>query len=143
MARITCSPAGCEPGIAPPIGLERVAIAMERIAVELDGEALVPPVEVELVAVQGDVDLRRRDARAPDEPQEPLLGLGPGERWLAGGVQQLTQLRRAGSGRVTGKQGKQLVSGREVAPLGLRHGLLVAPAPKRMQRDQATFGRAS
>jgi hypothetical protein len=53
---------------------------VEPEAVDLDDDPLASPQEVDLVAADADVRLRRRQLRRPDQREESFLRLGPGQR---------------------------------------------------------------
>src|SRR3954451_21656574 len=87
-----------DPGITTAIGLERMAVAVEGPAVELDDEALLGPETVDRVASDGDVDRRDQEFAVAAVTQEPPLevgaGLGKGEGRRP---QQGTEFAGAGS----------------------------------------------
>jgi len=68
--------------VAPPVALERRAAGVERVAVDLDHEVVLRPVEVDLVLVEPDVRLGLRQPRLANQFEEAALGLGAGEAWL-------------------------------------------------------------
>src|SRR5579884_1671696 len=65
------------------VALERAPRAVERVAVDLHDDALLPPQEVKLELPVADVDLGRRQAGAAHQREHPLLGLGTGHRGCA------------------------------------------------------------
>ena len=67
---------GPEPHVAAAVALERGAVAVERPAVDLDGDALVGPVRVDLALGDEDVGLGQRQARLPEQREELPLGRG-------------------------------------------------------------------
>ena len=57
--------------------LKRAAGAVKRVAVDLEHDVVVGPVEVDLVAVHADVDLRGGQAGLADQLERTFLGLRP------------------------------------------------------------------
>jgi hypothetical protein len=58
---------------------------VEGEAVDLDDEALLGPVQIDLVGADPDVRVRPREARFLDQLEQAAFGFGAGEAWLVEG----------------------------------------------------------
>ena len=70
-------PGDREVGVAAAVALERLAVGVERVAVQLDDQAFRRPVQVDQVSCDVHVCAWRRQPGAGDQVEQPSLGLRP------------------------------------------------------------------
>jgi hypothetical protein len=93
------------------------------VSVDLDHDPLPAPQEVDLVAVEDGVRLRRWQPGAADQRQQATLAARPGAGRIAL-LEQAAEPPCAATARVTVDQRVELVEGRPVAALGLGEEVL-------------------
>jgi hypothetical protein len=72
-------PAYAQIGVPAPVALEGSPAGVERVAVDLDGQAVLGPEDIDFVAFDDHVRLRLGQARLPDQLEESALGFGARE----------------------------------------------------------------
>lgn len=116
--------AGGEGGVTTAVAFEHLVRPMESEAVDFNDEPFAAPKEIDLDTANGCVGGRSRQLPSSQKGEEPVLGLGTGERGRSACGEHGSQQGRAGSTVMALEEREQLIAPNDFIAFGARDRVL-------------------